>query len=148
MNIVRELRKKRGIQQKELAISIGVSQPTVSDWESNKTDPSGERLKKLAEFFGVDELVILGKGNIVEKPELFTPEDPKISGVSETDQIVKYILKKLNDQQPKTPEARILAQGIDKLPKEQREQALNVVKAMFSQYADYFTEGDDDAARL
>jgi transcriptional regulator with XRE-family HTH domain len=59
---VKELRKKAGIQQKELAISIGVSRPTVSEWESNKKDPSGERLKKLAEYFGVDELVILGKG--------------------------------------------------------------------------------------
>ena len=62
MNIVKELRKKAGIQQKELAISIGVSRPTVSEWESNKKDPSGERLKKLAEYFGVDELMILGKG--------------------------------------------------------------------------------------
>ena len=62
MNIVKELRKKAGIQQKELAIIVGASRPTVSEWESNKKDPSGPRLKKLAEYFGVDELVILGKG--------------------------------------------------------------------------------------
>lgn len=62
MNIVKELRKKKGIQQKELALIIGVAQPTVSEWELNKKDPSGERLKKLADFFGVDELIILGKG--------------------------------------------------------------------------------------
>ena len=62
MNIVKELRKKANIQQKELAIEIGVSRPTVSDWEANKKDPSGDRLKKLAEFFNVDELTILGKG--------------------------------------------------------------------------------------
>ena len=61
MNIVRELRKRKGIQQKELAIIIGVAQPTVSEWELNKKDPSGERLHKLAEYFGVDELIILGK---------------------------------------------------------------------------------------
>ena len=60
MNIVKELRKKKGIQQKELALSVGVSRPTVSDWESGKKDPSGERLKKLAEYFEVDELTILG----------------------------------------------------------------------------------------
>lgn len=63
MNIVKELRKKKGIQQKELAIEIGVTQPTVSDWESGKKDPSGARLNALAAYFGVDELVILGKGN-------------------------------------------------------------------------------------
>lgn len=61
MNIVKELRKRAGIQQKELALIVGVAQPTVSEWELNKKDPSGDRLKKLAEYFNVDELVILGK---------------------------------------------------------------------------------------
>jgi transcriptional regulator with XRE-family HTH domain len=61
MNIVKELRKKKGIQQKELAIELGVSNATVSDWERGKKDPSGDRLKKLAEYFAVDELVILGR---------------------------------------------------------------------------------------
>jgi transcriptional regulator with XRE-family HTH domain len=32
----------------------------VSDWETQKKDPSGARLKKLAEIFSVDPLVILG----------------------------------------------------------------------------------------
>ena len=124
MNIVKELRRKKGLQQKELAMIIGVAQPTVSEWETNKKDPCGDRLKKLAEVFEVDELVILGKGVID--------------------------LSKAETDQQKTYEAKILAKGIDKLPKEQREQALNVVKAMFMQYADYFKEeaqkgtGDDE----
>ena len=117
MNIVKELRKRKGIQQKELALIVGVAQPTVSEWELNKKEPSGERLKKLAEYFGVDELVILGKG-IVD-------------------------LTKENDI-PKTEEARILAKGIDKLPKEQREQALSVIKAMFAKYEDYFERENAD----
>ena len=119
MNIVKELRKKAGIQQKELAISIGVSRPTVSEWESNKKDPSGERLKKLAEFFDVDELMILGKG-VVD----MTQEKP---------------------YQPITDEARILVKGIDRLPQAEREQALNVVRAMFAQYSDYFEERENNA---
>ena len=45
---------------------------------------------------------------------------------------------------PTTQEAKILASGIDKLPKEQREQALAVVKAMFSQYAGYFDGGEHE----
>lgn len=122
MNIVKELRKKKGIQQKELAISIGVSRPTVSEWESNKKDPSGERLKKLAEFFEVDELIILGKN------------------------VVDYSQEPANE--PKTIEARILAKGIDKLPQEQREQALNVIRAMFVKYADYFEKESEDDTRL
>ena len=113
MNIVKELRKKKGIQQKELAISIGVSRPTVSDWESNKKDPSGERLKKLADYFGVDELFILGKG-VVD----LTADAPEA---------------------PKTLEARIVSSGMDKLPKDQREQILNVIRAMFSKDPELFS---------
>ena len=43
---------------------------------------------------------------------------------------------------PHTEEARILAKGIDQLPKEQREQALSVIRAMFVKYADYFEKED------
>ena len=101
MNIIHELRKKKCIQQKELSIAIGVSQPTVSDWEKNKKDPTGENLRKLAQFFGVDELVIMGKG-LADQQEL-----------------------------PKTIEAQTIADGVDQLPKEDRQKALNVMRAVF-----------------
>lgn len=116
MNIVRELRKKKGISQTELAIEIGVSNPTVSDWEHNRKDPSGERLKKLAQYFEVDELVVLGKS------------------------VISYGDK--TNAVPKTVEAKIVSFGMDKLPKEQREQILNVVRAMFANNPDLFKEGD------
>ena len=117
MNIVKELRKKRGIQQKELAIEIGVAQPTVSDWESGKKDPSGERLKKLSDYFGVDELIILGKGVI------------NLTNGEHT---------------PVTKEAKIISSGIDKMPPDQREKAMDLMKIVFTQYADYFQKGDDE----
>lgn len=101
MNIVKELRRKKGIQQKQLALEIGVSCPTVSEWETGKKDPSGDRLRKLAEFFQVDELDILGRGMFVR------------------------------ERTPITNEARIVSGGMDKLSQQQREQVLNVFKAMF-----------------
>lgn len=123
MNIVKELRKKKGIQQKELALEIGVSRPTVSEWESNKKDPSGERLKKLAEFFEVDELVVLGKGVVdIEHPV--------------TDQVRQMILEKLGVQ-PQTDEAKFVSIAMDKMPPKDREKAMAVLRAM---YAEYFTE--------
>lgn len=61
MNIVKELRKAAGMQQKELASLVGVSIPTVSEWEHGKKDPSGERLQKLSEIFKVHPIAILGK---------------------------------------------------------------------------------------
>ena len=62
MNRVRELRIRAGMQQKELAILAGVSHPTVSDWENQKKNPSGDRLTKLTKIFGVDRATILGYG--------------------------------------------------------------------------------------
>lgn len=143
MNIVKELRKKRGIQQKELALTIGVAQPTISEWEANKKDPSGERLKKLAEFFGVDELTILGKGIVdLNKTELFVPIDPKICGMSETEQITQYVLDGLEGK-PKTPEARLLAKGVDSMPKEQREAIINLMIGLYPAIFKKGSEKDD-----
>lgn len=45
---------------------------------------------------------------------------------------------------PKTIEARILARGIDSLPAEQREQALNIMKTVFIQYKGLFDEKESD----
>ena len=78
MNIVKELRKKAGLGQKEVAAMIGVAQPTVSEWENQKKDPSGERLQKLAEVFGVKEseiLCIVPLGEASHRP--ITDEDIK-----------------------------------------------------------------------
>ena len=49
---------------------------------------------------------------------------------------------------PQTIEARILARGIDSMPAEQREQALNIMKTVFIQYKGLFDdkgENNDDA---
>ena len=145
MNIIRQLRIKKGIQQKELALELGISSAAVSNWENGKSDPSGERLRKLAEYFGTDEATILGEN--LPNPEV--PSDPRYDSMSETEKIVQYVLDKIGAApvgetiHAKTEEAKILARGIDKLPKEQREQALNVVKAMFAEYSEYFEKGSE-----
>ena len=98
MNIVKELCVRNGIVQKELASMVGVSQPTVSDWFNNKTDPSGERLEKLSKIFGVSRAAILGYD---EKPP--SPPAPKIDPHTyyaekfgpETQRIVDELLAKL-----------------------------------------------------
>ena len=59
MNVVKELRENMGMLQKELAIQLGVSQPTVSDWEHGKKDPTEENARKIGEIFGCDWRVVL-----------------------------------------------------------------------------------------
>lgn len=63
MNI-RSLRESVNMSQKELSITMRVSQPTISDWENGKTIPSIKNMVRLAEIFGitVDELM---EGNAI-----------------------------------------------------------------------------------
>ena len=44
---------------------------------------------------------------------------------------------------PVTRESRIISEGIDRMPKERREQALKILQVAFSEYADLFKEDDD-----
>lgn len=58
---IRELREEKGMQQKELAIDLCVSQPTVSDWESGRKVPSARSTQKLADYFNVSIDYLLGR---------------------------------------------------------------------------------------
>lgn len=96
MNIVKELCIRRGITQKELALTIGVSQPTASDWFNNKTDPSGERLEKLSEVLGVSRAVILGYDNDPIASNMAVDMSGSMKqGKTETAAIIASILAKL-----------------------------------------------------
>ena len=65
MNIIRELRKKKGMSQKELADACCVHQTAVSQWENGRTLPDVSSLKMLANIFGVSVELLIGS----EKPE-------------------------------------------------------------------------------
>lgn len=128
---IRMLRQSQGLSQTDFAKRLFVTPGAVNQWERGKTAPDTNRLIAMAKEFAVPL-------------DYFSDEtDGKYT---EAELIKQHILIELAAEQPKTDEAKILAKGIDKLPKEKREQALNVVKAMFSQYADLFQKGDEDEA--
>ena len=57
---IRELRERREIAQKALAIDLGVSQATVSNWESGHKVPSARSTRRLADYFGVSMDYLMG----------------------------------------------------------------------------------------
>lgn len=74
MNQIKNAREKALMSQKEIAISLGVSIPTVSDWESGKKFPSGKNLVKLSKTLGVSTDYLLGLSNkLVLKPKKNMP---------------------------------------------------------------------------
>ena len=59
MTNLQRMRKEKGMSQKELADALGVTQGTVSAWESGRWDPTVENLRAVAKVLGVtvDELI-------------------------------------------------------------------------------------------
>lgn len=58
---LKELRKKHGLTQKEIAKLIGISQSSYSNWENGNTEPSLENVVRLAKLFGVTTDYLLGR---------------------------------------------------------------------------------------
>ena len=57
---IKQLRKKKGLSQAELAERIGVKNNTVSTWERGTRKPDFEALDNLSDFFEVSFEYILG----------------------------------------------------------------------------------------
>ena len=111
---------RKGITPSELSRISNVGKADISNYLRGKYLPKQDKCYELAKALDVDP------------GWLMTGQEPKID------------LEEIDEEIPQTEEARILAKGIDKLPQEQREQALSVIKAMFAKYADYFEKENDD----
>ena len=104
---------ERHISQNKLAKAANISQSGLSSIISGASSPKEVTLSAIANALDCSVSELMGEGG----------DDPATSAVF-----------------PKTIEARILSEGVDRMPKEQREQALQVFRAVFTKYADYFDE--------
>ncbi|MBR2601851.1 MAG: helix-turn-helix transcriptional regulator [Clostridia bacterium] len=79
MNKIRYCREYNGMSQKYVALSVGVSCPMVSQWESGKKDPSRENLVKLANLFGVTTDYLLDHETLSQSPAISMEEQQLIN---------------------------------------------------------------------
>lgn len=59
-NRISELRKQKGLSQKELGDLLGVSNKAVSKWENGESMPKTSTMIKLAELFSIDANELIG----------------------------------------------------------------------------------------
>ena len=59
--ILRALRQRHQITQADLANVLGITQQAVARWESNKSTPDIDTLKKLSTYFNVSTDYLLGQ---------------------------------------------------------------------------------------
>ena len=132
MNAIKSLRLRAGMQQKEVALAVGVSRPTVSEWEHQKKDPTGERLKKLAKLFNVSTGVVLGM-------------EPIPSGVPETlDSDEARELWELREAVRRDPDRRVLFSLAKNGTAAQVRQMVSLLDAMKATNPEFY-DGDDPA---
>lgn len=122
---IRTLRISQGLNQTAFAKRLFVTPGAVSQWETGRSIPDTERLMSIAREFSV--------------PLSYFSDD---TNITEGELIKQQLLLKLS--QPKTEEARIISGGIDKMPPEERERALDMMKLVFHEYADYFERNEVD----
>lgn len=111
-NRIAEFRRARGLNQDELAELAMLSRISIARYETGKIEPGAKALGRIAEALEISTDVLLGR----------IEEDPG------------------KKTEPQTIEARTVSAGMDKLPKEQREMILNMVRAMFP---NEFKKGDE-----
>ena len=66
---LKELRKKEGLSQQQLANKLGVTQATLSGWENEKYEIDNESLRKCAEIFNcsVDYILDIKQASLFDK---------------------------------------------------------------------------------
>lgn len=100
---IREIREARGIKQSQAALGLNLSPSLYNRYENGTREVPNALLPVIADYFcvSVDELFGREGGN---------------QGMENV---------------PRTPEARIVSAGMDKMPQEARETILSVVRAMY-----------------
>ena len=111
---LKEIREAKGLSQRKVALDLNLSPVVYGRYENGLREPSNAMLPILADYFGVTIDELLGRDR----------GDP--------------------NSIPHTIEARILASGIDQMPKEERERAIDAMKLIFTKYASYFERTDND----
>lgn len=108
-----KIRTEKDETQEQVADSVGISYVSLSRYETGQRMPKMNILAKLADHYGVTTDELLGRATADE----------------------------LEPQAPKTPEARIVSAGMDKMPQGARETLLTVIRAMYQKdHPEYFTQ--------
>lgn len=115
---MKEARLKLGYSAEQVASFLGTSPATIYRYENGDISKLPSKfIKPLADYLCVTPAYLMGWSDSGPAAEPDTPL---------------------------TPEARIISGGIDRMPKERREQALKILQVAFSEYADYFKEEHHD----
>ena len=91
-----KLRDKRGVRDADVSKATGISKSTFSDWKSGRSNPKNEKLKKIADYFGVTiKYLMTGKEDSSEQK--ITSVSPERALDIEVEHDVDVMIEKLKN---------------------------------------------------
>ena len=103
---LKSLRKEIGKTQDEMSKALRIQRSTYGEYERGRIMPSTDRIKDLADYFGVSTDYLLGKTN-------FTTHEEKASTISSSDIIDVSSVMNLMLDQLKNKNASLKFEGIE-----------------------------------
>lgn len=107
---IKQLRKKKGISQSQLAEAIGVKNNTVSTWERGTRKPDFDALQLLSNYFEVSFEYLLGSSDKEEarvKPSQGELDSYALSAIADEIKESTELLSRLSDKSRKIVEELI-----------------------------------------
>ena len=115
---IRNRRIALNMTMEDLGNAIGVQRSAINKYEKGLIDIKSSTLQAIANALNISPVLLL-------------------------DDVEGEDVEQFVTEAPKTIEAKLLAQGVDSMPQEQREQALAIMKTIFVEYADKFNKESD-----
>ena len=97
-----ELIKEKGMSQKDFALATGISQSTISDWKTKRTNPAADKIMVICDVLGVTPEQLLTSG---EQFKSYAPSKKDMTVVSKDKQVIIERVQAMDDEQA----ARVLA---------------------------------------
>jgi len=111
---MKKARESAGMSQKQVAIEMKVSAPTVSDWEAGKIFPNAEKLSRLSNLYKCSSDYLLGLTNepsrmeVGEKGEIMIKTNKPISILAARYNLPADVLATITGTSKNTAEAWVL----------------------------------------
>lgn len=106
MNRIKELRKEKGVSQRELAEYLDLKQQTISAYEKGTNEPDLKTLDKMAHFFDVSIDYLVGRSDVRDPAEKIADaiaDDPDLAsfwGEMRKRRELKLLFKQIRDLPP------------------------------------------------
>lgn len=130
---IRQLRISANMSQEDLAHAMGYKDRSmITKIESGKVDISQKKIIEFARVLNTTPGYLMGWSDDANRPSAH--------------RLDLHYFGNDDECQPKNDDVRLLIRGLNQLSPEQLQQATNMMKVMFTKYADYFDkEKTDDA---